>query len=183
MVYDIAINKAWEGLAELNTGRNFSVTFFGDEYSVEPAKKQVLSLACNVPAKDFTAILILHYLAQEIKGLPALAGQWLTFRELAGIEGYEPAFRKRAIEPLISKYGSNPQGLFNVTGRLPAKKVEGADAAVILEAFKGVPALIKIWSQDEEFSSDANIYFDASIVKIFCTEDIVVLAGIIAGKL
>jgi hypothetical protein len=50
-------------------------------------------------------------------------------------------------------------------------------------AFEGVPALVKVWKPDEDFGPDANIYFDRSIREIFCTEDIVVLAGIIAASL
>jgi hypothetical protein len=54
---------------------------------------------------------------------------------------------------------------------------------VIIEAFEGVPVLIKAWKADSEFGPDANIYFDKSITGIFCTEDIVVLAGMIASQL
>ncbi len=182
MSYDIAINKAWQDLALLKPAKIISLKFLGDEYSLDTQDKRVLSLACNVAAKDFTAILILHYLAQKLKGLPALNGTWLTFRELSGIEGYSPVFRARAIEPVIRKYGPNPQGLFSVLERLPAKKFEAADAAVVIEAFEGVPVLIKLWQQDEEFGPDANIFFDKSITGIFCTEDIVVLAGIVAAQ-
>ena len=53
----------------------------------------------------------------------------------------------------------------------------------VLEVFAGVPVLVKLWKADEEFNADANIYFDSSIKEIFCIEDIVVLAGIIAAAL
>ena len=51
------------------------------------------------------------------------------------------------------------------------------------EAFENIPVLIKLWKADAEFAADANMYFDASIKNIFCTEDIVVLAGFIAASL
>lgn len=102
---------------------------------------------------------------------------------MSGVEGYYEAFRKRSIEPLIKKYGDNPQAIFADLKRLPAKKFEGGDAGIIVEAFEGVPALIKVWGADTEFKSDANVYFDRSVINIFCTEDIVVLAGLIAVKL
>ena len=183
MTYDIAINKAWEELAELNPDKNFSVKFLADEYNVYLETRKVLSLSCNVAAKDFTTILLLHYLIQKTKGLPALTGEWLTFRELSGIEGYYPAFKKRAIEPIIRKYGSNPQGLLQVLDRLPAKRVMEADVAIVLGAFEGVPVLIKLWRGDEEFGPDANMLFDRSVTQIFCTEDIVELAGFVAASL
>ncbi len=183
MGYDAAINKAWQDLAVLKPAKDICVKFLGGEYSLNLEDKKVLSLACNAPAKDFTAILILHYLAQKLKGLPPLTATWLTFRELSGIEGYYPAFRTRVIEPIIRKYGANPQGIFGVLERLPAKKEQAADAAIVIEAFQNVPVLIKLWRKDEEFGPDANIFFDKSITGIFCTEDIVVLAGIVAHEI
>jgi len=183
MGYEIAINKAWDELIKLSSPESLEAKFLADTYSVDLKNRRILSLACNVPAKEFFAILILHYLAQDVKGLPPVTGEWLTFRELSGIEGYYPAFRKRAVEPVIRKYGDNPEGLLSVLGRLPAKKVGGADVSIVIDAFKGVPVLVKLWHRDEDFAPDANILFDSSVTKIFCTEDIVVLAGIVASNL
>jgi len=183
MSYEPALNKAWDELLRLNPGTNFTVRFLGDEYSVNLAARKLLSLSCNVPAKEFSAILILHYLAQKLKGLADLSGEWLTFREFSGIEGYYPAFRKRAIEPVIRKYGRNPKGILDNPNRLPLKKSRGADVSVIVEAFEGIPVLVKLWQADTEFGPDANMFFDANITRIFCVEDIIVLASLVAAAL
>ncbi|MDO8661927.1 MAG: DUF3786 domain-containing protein [Candidatus Omnitrophota bacterium] len=183
MGYDIAIKKAWEDLAKLKPENNLSVKFLADEYNLDLEARRILSLACNTRVKDFTSILILHYLLQKIKGLPKLSGDWLTFRELSGVEGYFDAYHKRAIEPIIRKYGKSPEAIKTVLQRLPAKEFSGGDFGIVVQAFEGVPVLVKLWKADEEFGPDANMYFDSSITAIFCTEDIVVLAGIIAGSL
>ena len=182
MGYEVALNKAWAEVADLTDKKNLSVKFLADEYSVDLEARTIVSLACNVPAKDFTAIIVLHYCAQNIKGLPQVTGEWFTFKELVRIEGYEPAFRQRSIAPVIRKYGKNPAGLYEALQRLPGKKGEGADASVILEAFPSVPVLIEIWAGDDEFGPEANILFDKSVARIFCTEDIVVLAGAVAAS-
>lgn len=183
MSYDIAINKAWEELGALTKEKHLSAKFLGDEYSVDTEARKAVSLACNVPAKDFTAILILHYLAKEIRGLPKLKNDWVSFKELSGIEGYGQAFRKRSIELIIRKYGSNPKNLLNVLERLPAKRAQTADVSIVLETFVGVPVLVELWAGDEEFGPEANMLFDKSITEIFCTEDAVVLAGLVASGL
>jgi len=183
MGYEVAFKKAYDDLLALNPPGNMSVKFLGDEYSIDIVSGKPISLSCNVPVKDFTAILILHYLARKINGLPALTGEWLTFRELSGVEGYLEAFKKRSIEPIIRKYGGNPEGIFTVLEKLPARKINGADASIVVDAFQGVPVLIKIWRKDEDFAPDANIFFDRSVTRIFCTEDIVVLAGMVAHYL
>jgi len=183
MGYEAALKKAWEDLANLKAPKILSIKFMADEYSVDTAAKKILSLSCNAPAKDFLSILILHYSAQKLKDLPAPGGQWLTFRELSGIEGYYDAFHKRSIEPIIRKYGKNPDALKDVLSRLPSRLSDGGDISITVEAFAGVPVLIKLWKADTEFGPDANIYFDASIKNIFCIEDIVVLAQLVAGQL
>ncbi|MBU1124435.1 MAG: DUF3786 domain-containing protein [Candidatus Omnitrophica bacterium] len=181
MGYEVALNKSWEELERANPACAISVRFLADTYSINIQERQVLSLSCNIPAKDFQAILILHYLATQLKGLPVLTGEWLPFRQLSGVEGYREAFRNRSLVPIIRKYGGNAQGLYAALERLPAQNAEGADAAIIIEAFGGVPVLLKVWQKDEEFDADANIFFDRSVTGIFCTEDIVVLAGFVAA--
>ena len=183
MSYDIALQKSWEELSQLNPVKISSVKFLGDEYTVDLEARKVLSLSCNVPAKDFTVILILHYLEHKLKGLPRLTGEWLSFKELSGVEGYYSAFRNRAIEPIIRKYGAHPEGILTVLDRLPAKRVDQGDVGIVLEAFEGVLALITLWRADAEFGPEVNMLFDKSITRIFCTEDIVVLAGFIGGLL
>lgn len=183
MSYDIALNKAWDDLGSFKPKHNLSVKFLADEYTLDLESRRVLSLSCNVAAKDFTAILILHYLARKLEGLPELTNEWQSFKELSGIEGYYPAFRERSIEPILRKYGNKPEALLDVLDRLPAKRVDQGDIGIVVEAFEGVPALIELWRKDEEFAPEANILFDKSISRIFCTEDIVVLAGLVAASL
>lgn len=185
MGYEAAINKAWDDLLNLNPSpaKNLLVKFLADEFSVDIGGRKVFSSSCNVPAKDFVSILLLHYLVQELKGLPALSGQWLTFREFSGGQGYYEAYRRRSIEPIIRKYGKNPDSLKNVLTKLPGKLADGGDISLVIEVFAGIPILVKLWKQDAEFAPDANMYFDSSIKDIFCTEDIVVLAQIVASQL
>jgi len=183
MGYEAAFKKAWEDLSKLKPAKNLSVKFLADEYSVDTGERKIISLSCNVPAKDFVSILILHYLAKEIKGLAAPTGVWLTFREFSGVEGYYDAYHKRCIEPVIRKYGKNPEAVKGILERLPGRLAEGGDVALQIEAFAGVSVLIKLWKADAEFGPDANMYFDASIKNIFCIEDIIVLAGIVAAGL
>lgn len=183
MGYEIALKNAWNKLTQISAERKFSVKLLADEYSVDLDNHSVLSLSCNVPAKDYAAILILHYLVAKAKGLPRIKDEWLTFRELAGVEGYEQAFRQRVVERIIKKYGKHPEGLLSVLERLPGKKIMQADVAVVLDVFAGVPALIEMWKADDEFGAEANLLFDASIKEIYCIEDSVVLAEFIVSQL
>jgi len=183
MGYQAAINKAWEDLEKLNPPENIQVRFLADTYSADAGSRKLFSASCNVAVNDFFSILILHYLAAKFRGLPGLTGEWLDFKELSGVEGYEPAFRKRSIDPLIRKYGKNSDAILDCLKRFPGKKAKAGDVGLVIEVFEGVPVLITLWRADEEFAPEANLLFDRSVSKIFCTEDIVVLAQIVAIQL
>ena len=180
MGYQLALLKAWVELEKLGLVEPQSVRILCDEYRIDFESKLVASVSCNTPVKDFTAIIILHYLARKAGGLPEITGEWLTFREFSGIEGYYAAFCERAIQPILNKYGKNPEGIYGVLEKFPGKRISQADVSIVLEVTEGVPILISLWRADEEFAANANIFFDRSINKIFCTEDIVVLAEMVA---
>lgn len=180
MEYRIALAKAWLELESLNLEGNKSVRLLNDEYDIDLDNKRVFSIACNVVAKEHISILILHYFLQKWKGLPSTEEEWISFWQLDGGQGYYPAFKRRAIEPILGKYGEKPEALFDLMERFNARRVQLADISVVLNVFDGVPFLITLSKADEEFGPEANILFDKSIRNIFCTEDIVVLAEFVA---
>lgn len=180
MAYDAALSKAWVELNDYKKDKNLSVRFLSDEYIIDLEHKSVLSLSCNAPAKDYISILILHYLKQKFRELPSLDGEWISFKQLEGGQGYYSAFKKRVLDPIIRKYGPHPETIFKSIERLRGKRVQLADFSVVVDAFDGVPVLVAMWRGDEEFGPEVNILFDKSIKDIFCTEDIVILAGFVA---
>ncbi|NQU94645.1 MAG: DUF3786 domain-containing protein [Candidatus Omnitrophica bacterium] len=184
MEYEVALNNAWERLAQVMEERTHSLRFLGDDYEVNVDKKTVFSVSCNVPAKVYTSILILHYLIRKIKGLPSIKGEWISFKELVGGEGYYPNFKKRVINTITRKYGKNPEALLTLVERFRAKKAELADVSVVLDTIEeSTPFLITLWRGDEEFGPEANLLFDKSITDIFGTEDIVVLSEVVAHSI
>lgn len=183
MGYEAALSKAWSEVQTLSKEKVYHVHFLNDTYTINVNDKNILSDACNIPAKHNFSILLLHYIARALRGLPDIKGEWITFQELSGGQGYYPAFKKRALVPLVEKYGDTPETLFDTLERFRSRREHTYDASVILNVFEGVPILIKIWSGDEEFGPEAKMLFDKSIVDIFSTEDVVVLAEIIARNI
>ena len=185
MTYQPALDKAWEDLADLAGAKVSAVRFLGDEYAIDIARRTVLSLSCNIPARDYAAIVILHYLIRKrrLKILPRPTGDWIDFKELEGGEAYYPAFRKRTIEKIAAKYASRPDDLAVSTKRFFARKADVGDVSFVVQAFSEVPILIALYKADDEFGPDANILFDRDISGIFCTEDIVVMTEILAHAL
>ncbi len=171
---------SWENLLGSGISNDTKVKFLGDEYIVNIKLRKILSLPHNTPIEDYLKVLILHYLSQKIAGLPVVSGEYLSFNGLSVINSFAEVFKKRATDVIMKRYGDNIFDILSVLYNLPAKKINRADVAIVVEAFEGVPILIELWEADEEFGSEANILFDKIITKIFCVEDIVVLAEVVA---
>ena len=185
MTYELAQGNAWNDIKELTGENKFLVRLLTDTYDVNLKNKMVFSTSCNMPAKEHVTILVLHYLIQKLKLriLPYPTGEWMDFRELDGGDGYYSAFKKRTIDVLQRKYGSNPEGLLDAGKCLGAKKASLGDVGIIVEPFDDVRILFEIFKGSEEFSPASNIVFDKNIPGIFCTEDAVVLTEFITHQL
>lgn len=184
MEYKVALEKAWEKLGSVSTEGSYPVHFLADNYTVDVKKKTIFSASCNVPAKTYTIILMLHYLTRKADGLPTLKGEWISFKELVGGEGYYPTFKKRVLQTIIRKYGEKPDEILKLAEHFKAKTAQVGDVSVVLDTFEeSAPFLITLWRGDDEFGPEANLLFDKSIVEIFETEDIVVLSEIVAHSI
>ncbi|NUO10136.1 MAG: DUF3786 domain-containing protein [Candidatus Brocadia sp.] len=180
MSFELAITRSWDNLLGSGISDNTKVKFLGNEYIVNVKSRKVLSLPHNTPIEDHLTVLILHYLSQNIAGLPAVSGEYLSFHGLSVTSGFAEVFKKRSTDVIIKRYGNNIFDILSVLHNLPAQKINRADVAIVVEAFEGVPIVIELWNADEEFGPEANILFDKTITKIFCVEDIVVLAEVVA---
>ncbi|HPM43295.1 MAG TPA: DUF3786 domain-containing protein [Candidatus Omnitrophota bacterium] len=184
MGYEEALKKAWDDLGGAPES-DISVRFLADEYILDTKNRSVHSLSCNVPAKDYTSVIILHYIAKKLKlkALPKPYGEWIDFKDLEGGEIYYPIFKKRTIDRIASKFGRDHDAFRSSVGRYPSRAASIGDTSFIVDTFTDVPILIALYGQDEEFGPGANILFDRSISEIFVTEDIVVLTEILTHSL
>lgn len=179
------MERAWEEVLNLTGDGRFSIALLSDVYEIDLKGKAVFSTSCNIPAKDYVSILLLHYLTQRLRSgsLPGLTGEWIGFKKLEGGEGYYPAFKKRTIDHVVKKYGPDPAGLLKVAERLPAKKADVGDTGVVIAPLDDVRILIAMWGKDDEFEASADILFDKNISGIFCMEDTVVLTEHVVHQL
>ena len=180
MGYEAALNKAWQNVIQVAEEKTYEVRFINDMFVINIKSGQVIDKQTDKPAKDYVSILVLYYLAKKTNGLPALTGEWISFKQLDGGDSYFTAFHKRVIEPLIKKYGNNPEGLNSLLDKFPSQRAEYGDAGIIIDVFDNVPLLLTVWRGDEEIRSEANILYDKNISEIFSTESVAVLSQILA---
>ena len=58
-----------------------------------------------------------------------------------------------------------------------------ADMGFIVSPFEEIPVLVTYWGGEEDIGPEINILFDRNIEDIFCTEDIVIMAEMLAHRL
>lgn len=133
----------------------------------------------EVPLRD--KALILHYLILA-KGTP-IADKLITFKELPEGINYFPSFSKRAIKPLVDRFGNEPHLLIDAAAILGGHKADYGDAAATINVFPYVPITLVLWRGDEEFPPSGSIMFDATISDYLPAEDISVLCQTISWKL
>ena len=126
-------------------------------------------------------LLILHYLVTA-RGTPSGTGQ-ISFKEVPEGVVYYPTFYKRAIRPLLSKYGASPEKLIDAAALVGGIAAHQGDAAVTVQAFPKVAITWVLWRGDDEFPAEGTILVDRNIQDYLPTEDIVVLCQTIAIKL
>jgi len=118
-------------------------------------------------------ILLLHYVTQA-KGT-SLSGEFISFKELADAAGYFPTFYKRAIKPLVTYFGHEPERLLEMAQSISGRKADFGDASVTIYTLKMVPLTLVLWKGDAEFPAEGTIMFDRTITDYLPTEDIIIL--------
>ena len=132
-----------------------------------------------VPIRD--KILILHYFTRA-KGTP-LSNKLITYKELPDGINYFPVFATRAIQPIVTFFGSEPEQLLKTAKILGGHRANYGDAAVTISAFSRVPVTIVLWQGDAEFAPEGSLMFDSTISDYLTNDDIHTLCENIAWKL
>ena len=129
-------------------GRDFEVDAFGTVMS-----------QCHTHA--WFSLPLLDYILHS-RGT-AVAGRWVPFRELEHGRTWNPLFEQRCERPMkqIADAHSELFGdLVSMFSGTSALDQFGADIAVVLRPFPGVPVLICYWKPDEDMESRLHLFFD-----------------------
>lgn len=186
--YELAFRLAVERLAEikdieqqchkcgaqfLKSEKTISLDYLNQTYLITYPEA---SVSCQDSQEDVSLtdkILLLHYVTQA-KGTP-LSSELISFKELADAAGYFPTFYKRAIKPLVTYFGNEPELLLEMTKLVGGRKADYGDVSVTVPALNMVPLTLVLWKGDAEFPPEGTIMFDRTITDYLPTEDIIYL--------
>ena len=152
--------------------RPYKISYPDGEVSYQDSKE-------TVPIKD--KILILDYFTHA-SGNP-LTGKLITYKELHDGLNYFAVFHKRAIQPFVTFFGSNPEELIKTAEIFNGQSADYGDFAVTINAFSRVPVTIALWRGDDEFGPEGSILFDSTVSEYLTNDDIHALCEGIAWKM
>lgn len=170
---------AWPGQGE---GGYAEVVFLGTPYRVHgPAGDVSYREEQGKEPALWEKILVLHYFSMS-DGTP-IAQEHISFKEVREAMLYLPNFEKRAVAPLLGRFGKNPEELLEPARSIGGRREGLGDFSVTIPVFPRVPVTLVFWKEDEEFEARLTILFDRTVVHYLPTEDIVLSAQMMAYRL
>lgn len=108
-----------------------------DKQCVVNLKKKSMTYVGGEEISSYLQILVLHYL--DGSGKAQLANRMATFREFPGGAIYYPAFKARAIDLVVAKFGQKPDLLRHVAEVLRAEPMDVGTVSFKAYVFPKMP--------------------------------------------
>ncbi len=172
------------GVQWLSAGTSGSaeVRFLGIHYVIEGPEGEVrYREASGKEPALWEKILILHYFNRANGSLPSV--DHISFKEIRDGMLYLPTFEKRAVHPLLGRFGRRPAEILEPVQALGGREEALGDFSVTVPVFPRVPITLVFWEGDEEFPARLTILFDRTVTGYLPTEDIVLSSQMMAFRL
>ncbi len=126
-------------------------------------------------------ILVLHYLTSVENH--DTKEEYVSYKNLPSASFYNPTFRKRSTNRILSAFVDNPEALLDVSKALGAERAELGDVSVRLQVFPKIVVVVLLYRGDEEFPPETELLFRDDIINFLSLEDIAVLSVFVASRL
>lgn len=172
---------AREAGAHLENMQALRVRLMDRECAIDLGSRQMTYSDDGSKVKPHVQVLVLHYLLGAGRSEPT--GEMVTFREFSGGALYFPAYKKRTLDIIVSRFGSDPESLRRAGDRIGAVPLGKATVGFRTRFFPKLDVDLLMWTGDEEVPSSANLLFDSSASRTLSTEDVTVVAGLLCVRL
>jgi hypothetical protein len=163
-----------------NSGR-FRLRFWEKEYVIDYPEASVYEEKSGQEPSTFKQILILHYLVNA-DGTPS-ADKWISFRELPGGLGFEPAFQQQSSQPLVRAFGHDAEAFIKAAEALGGERLTFGSVSFLFRIFPRQWVAVVLDLADEEFPAWVNILFDGAASHYLLTEDWAVVGELLSSRL
>jgi hypothetical protein len=167
----------------------YTLRFLGQTYKVYPYLRKLARAGkreANAPYRRERipfgeALVLLNYLLRA-KEVP-LFERWVTEKDLPGGALFFRGPRKLPTEPVLERYGRDPEGLLEAGRLFGAESLRAGDAALRLQVLPRVPLNYVLWREDEEFPPRLTVAFDASLTEHFPLDVVWALVHVVSNRL
>jgi hypothetical protein len=164
-------------------GGVYHLAFLDARYHVDPVKEQIRELHPQVDRclSQAFQILLLRYLISE--NIAEINGQTITEKELPGGTTFFQGPHALQLDPVLKRFGSDPEALLQRGAALGAEPVQHGDAAIRLLPFPLIPVTYVLWRADDEFPASVSVLFDRSITDWFELDMVFILVMELSKRL
>ncbi len=172
---DLAARCPFLGLPAPRPDGSLSLRLFAQDVLVVPPDFDVVLAYTGRPVRLTDRLLALHYLQHDLPVRPA--GTLIAFRDLPAGQFYFGPFCSRSVNPLLRRIGSNLDLLRSNLARFDWKPVPIGDFAAQVHVIGHIDVTLVYHRGNDEFPPAAEVLFDACIKRVYCTEDVAVIAS------
>lgn len=142
-----------------NANQGFTVPFLGTDHIVNIEKRTIITPdESRIPGFQTGMILLkyLHHASDE-----GLSGRMVTDRELNGGELFFKGPHALSKSPVLDRFARNGKEMIQAAAKWGATEAGQGDASFKLLALPKVLICYTLYEQDDEFSAELTITFDA----------------------
>lgn len=145
----------------VKTEQCYRITVMLREYLVCPGKKELFFADTNEKAKTEVRVFILSYLVNAKDAPPS--GELVSPMTLKSGPTFFRGPHIIWVQPIIDKFGSNPEAFARRAKELGAEPYPFGDAGMQFFLFPRIPAAYILHRADDEFPAEVTVLFDRSI--------------------
>jgi hypothetical protein len=113
---------------------------------------------------SFSEALVLVIYLLRAREIP-LAGKQQTEKDLPGGETFFRGPHELSREPILRRFGRDPEGFLRAGSSLGGERLDFGDAAFRFQALPRIPLDYILWVEDEEFPARVTVAFDATVAE------------------
>jgi hypothetical protein len=148
---------------------------FANDLSLDTTTFALVDRQTGAPAMEGDLILLLHLLLCELPLKPA--EELVTFRDFPGGMFYLEPFLSRSVRPLAKRYGNRIDELATALDRFDHTRLELGDLSARIHCLGCLSVTLVYRLGDDEFPTEAELFFNTPTKRALCAEDAAVLAG------
>jgi len=126
-------------------------------------------------------IFILHYLISSTGKKPG--GNYMPFRDMDGGLFYDSVFQARSVNRFVRAFGERGHSLVETCASMGGVSTDMSGLSMKLRVLPNIEIVMLLWEGDEELPSSGNILFDDTITDYLPSEDSVVMAENVVGRI